>query len=107
MKVRIPGNKFAGQAVRILEHELRFAANGLADAEHLTDEEIQRCVRMGFEVIHGTPAAAATSNRGEKPETVASAAVDPEEAENRAPADEEAAAVSDAAERRPRRRTPR
>lgn len=52
MKIRCPGGKLAGQTLKVLENEIRFAENGLAEAAHLTDAEVQRLVRFGFEVIH-------------------------------------------------------
>lgn len=54
MRIRIPGNRFANKTVQILEHALKFAENGWAEADHLTDQEIQRCARLGFH-IEATP----------------------------------------------------
>ncbi len=52
MKIRCPGGRLAGQVLKVLEHEVQFAENGIAEAGHLTDAEIDRLLRFGFHMVH-------------------------------------------------------
>lgn len=74
MRVRIPGS--ALKEIRVLEHVLQFAADGWAEAEHLTAAEIARCRKFGFVVEK-------SAQKREKPKSLARvAAVQSEEASN-------------------------
>ena len=70
MKIRCPGGKLAGHALKVLENEIRFAENGLAEAAHLTDAEVQRLVRFGFQIVPEPRAAQAPQNPVEAPKAV-------------------------------------
>ncbi len=55
MRVRVPGGRIRNQDMRVLENTLRFGPDGWAQADHLTDEEVQRCIRFHFRVEHTAP----------------------------------------------------
>lgn len=56
VKVQVPGNKHT--ELTVIEHVLKFGADGWAEADHLTKEELAKCRRFGFTVVEEVKKAA-------------------------------------------------
>ena len=111
LRIRIPGNQGVRE-MHVGQSVLSFGKDGYADADHLSDEEIQRCINFHFVVEGGraTPQAKAPEEAptlyddAEDDETTESTQEEPEEAmETQDDAGEPAAKAAPSKPRAPRK----